>query len=86
MEATRVGIRGFRADLAALQEAGQSLGQLPSAQGVDVEDIVADFKKARKQERPFHQSQGPMSSAAIVLDANIPIRAVGPGMPTSLGL
>lgn len=52
MEATRVGIRGFRADLAALQEAGQSLGQLPSAQGVDAKDTVADFKKVRKQSVP----------------------------------
>ena len=82
MEATKVGIREFRADLAeyiaasspvavtrhgqtvgyfipvhgqaeadlmALKKASQSLDKLLSAQSVDVEDIVADFKKARKK-------------------------------------
>ena len=85
MEATEVGIREFRADLAeyiaasspvavtrhgqtvgyfipvhgkaeadlvALKEASQSLDKLLSTQGVDVEDIVADFKKARKKSVP----------------------------------
>lgn len=85
MEATKVGIREFRADLAeyiaasspvavtrhgqtvgyfipvhgqaeadlvALKKASQSLDKLLSAQGVDVEDIVADFKKARKKSAP----------------------------------
>lgn len=37
------------ADLVALQKASQSLDKLLSAQGVDVEDIVTDFKKARKK-------------------------------------
>ncbi len=82
MEATKVGIREFRADLAeyiaasspvavtrhgqtvgyfipvhgqaeadlaALKKASQSLDKLLSAQGVDVDDLVADFKKARKK-------------------------------------
>jgi antitoxin (DNA-binding transcriptional repressor) of toxin-antitoxin stability system len=81
MEATKVGIREFRADLAefiaasspvavtrrvktvgyfipvhgqaeadlvALKKAGQSLDKLLSARGVDVEDIVADLKKAAR--------------------------------------
>ena len=82
MEATKVGIREFRADLAeyitasnpvavtrhgqtvgyfipvqgqteadlvALKKASQSLDKLLAAQNVKVEDIVADFKKARKK-------------------------------------
>ena len=40
------------ADLVALKKASQSLDKLLSAQGVDVEDIVADFKKARKKSAP----------------------------------
>ena len=85
MEATKVGIREFRADLAeyiaasspvavtrhgqtvgyfipvrcqaeadlvALKKASQSLDKLLSAQGVDVEGIVAGFKKARKKRTP----------------------------------
>ena len=82
MEATKVGIREFRADLAeyiasstpvavtrhgqtvgyfiptqgqvdadlaALKKASDTLDQLLAAQGVDVEDVIADFKTARKQ-------------------------------------
>lgn len=82
MEATKVGIREFRADLAeyiaasspvavtrhgqtvgyfipvhgqaeadlvVLKKASQSLDKLLTAQGVDLEDIVSDFKKARKK-------------------------------------
>jgi antitoxin (DNA-binding transcriptional repressor) of toxin-antitoxin stability system len=82
MEATKVGIREFRADLAeyiaasspvavtrhgqtvgyfipvhgqaeadlvALKKASQSLDKLLTARGVDLEDIVSDFKKARKK-------------------------------------
>jgi len=82
MEATKVGIREFRAglaefiaasapvavtrhgqtvgyfipvhsqaeaDLVALKKASQSLDQLLLAQGVQIEDIVADFKQARNQ-------------------------------------
>lgn len=37
------------ADLMALKKASQSLDKLLSAQGVDVEGIVADFKKARRK-------------------------------------
>ena len=40
------------ADLTALKKASQSLDKLLSAQGVDVEDIVGDFKKARKKSAP----------------------------------
>ena len=82
MEATKVGIREFRADLAdyiaastpiavtrhgqtvgyfipvhgqaeadlaALTQASQSLDKLLAAQGIAVEDLVADFKQARKK-------------------------------------
>lgn len=35
------------ADLVALQKASQSLDKLLSAQSVDVEELVADFKQAR---------------------------------------
>lgn len=85
MEATKVGIREFRADLAeyiasstpvavtrhgqtvgyfiptqgqvdadlaALKKASDTLDQLLAAQGVDVEDVIADFKTARKQASP----------------------------------
>ena len=37
------------ADLVALKKASQSLDQLLSAQGVDVESVIADFKQARKK-------------------------------------
>ncbi len=37
------------ADLVALKKASQSLDQLLSAQGVDVEGVIADFKQARKK-------------------------------------
>lgn len=37
------------ADLIALKKASQSLDKLLSAQGVDLEDIVADFKKIRNK-------------------------------------
>lgn len=36
-------------DLAALQKANQALGQLLSEQGIDAEEIVSEFKAARKQ-------------------------------------
>ena len=82
MEATRVGIREFRADLAeyitanqpvavtrhgqtvgyfipvhgqteadlmALKKASQSLDELLSAHGVDVDELVADFKSVRRK-------------------------------------
>jgi antitoxin (DNA-binding transcriptional repressor) of toxin-antitoxin stability system len=82
MEATKVGIREFRADLAeyiassvpvavtrhgqtvgyfiptqgqvdadiaALKKASKTLDQMLAAQGVDVEDVVTEFKAARKQ-------------------------------------
>jgi len=82
MEATKVGIREFRAglseyisanvpvavtrhgqtvgyfipshghdaaELAALKQASQVLDELLAAQGVDVDEIVAEFKKSRGQ-------------------------------------
>lgn len=91
MEATKVGIREFRADLAeyiaasnpvavtrhgqtvgyfipvhgqaeadlvALKKASQSLDKLLSTQGVDVEEIVADFKKARKKSTTTANASG----------------------------
>ena len=36
-------------DLAALQKANQALGQLLSEHGIDAEEIVSEFKAARKQ-------------------------------------
>lgn len=85
MEATKVGIREFRAgmaeyiasstpvavtrhgqtvgyfiptqgqveaDIAALKKASKTLDQMLTAQGVDVEAVVADFKAVRKQASP----------------------------------
>jgi len=40
------------ADLAALKKASNTLDQLLAAQGIDVEDVIADFKAARKQTSP----------------------------------
>ena len=40
------------ADLAALKKASNTLDQLLAAQGIDVEDVIADFKAARKQSSP----------------------------------
>jgi len=90
MEAAKVGIREFRADLAeyiaasspvavtrhgqtvgyfipvhgqaeadlvALKKASQSLDKLLTAQGVDLEDIVSDFKKARKTTASAHTAK-----------------------------
>lgn len=37
------------ADLAALKQASKTLAKLLETQGVDVEDVVADFKTARKK-------------------------------------
>ena len=92
MEATKVGIREFRADLAeyiaashpvavtrhgqtvgyfipvhgqaeadlaALHKASQTLDWLLSAQGVDAEEVVADFKQARKKSSPAAKAKAP---------------------------
>lgn len=40
------------ADLAALKKASNTLDQLLAAQGVDVEEVIADFKAARKPASP----------------------------------
>lgn len=40
------------ADVTALRQASASLDKLLSAQGVDVEDLVADFKAARQKGAP----------------------------------
>ncbi|TXT40938.1 MAG: hypothetical protein FD135_748 [Comamonadaceae bacterium] len=37
------------ADIAALKKASKTLDQLLAAQGVDVEEVVAEFKAARKK-------------------------------------
>ena len=42
METTKAGIT-------ALKKASKTLDQLLAAQGVDVEDVVAEFKAVRKQ-------------------------------------
>ena len=39
------------ADIAALKKASKTLDQLLAAQGVDVEEVVAEFKAVRKQAR-----------------------------------
>jgi len=85
MEATKVGIKEFRAgmaeyiasstpvavtrhgqtvgyfipthgnadlDIAALKKASKTLDQLLAAQGVDVEEVAAEFKTARKLQSP----------------------------------
>ncbi|UUZ76147.1 type II toxin-antitoxin system Phd/YefM family antitoxin [Polaromonas sp. P1(28)-13] len=66
------------ADLASLKKASKTLDRLLEAQGVDVEDVVTDFKVVSQESRPAQEaeSQGRMSNKAIVLDANILIRAV----------
>ena len=40
------------ADIAALKKASKTLDHLLAAQGVDVEEVVAEFKVARKQASP----------------------------------
>jgi len=40
------------ADIAALKKASKTLDQLLAAQGVDVEEVVAEFKAVRKQASP----------------------------------
>ena len=40
------------ADIAALKKASKTLDQLLAAQGVDIEEVVAEFKAARKQVSP----------------------------------
>jgi hypothetical protein len=85
MEATKIGIREFRAgiaefiasstpvavtrhgqtvgyfiptqgqvdaDIAALKKASKTLDKLLAAKGVDIEDLVADFKAVRRQASP----------------------------------
>ena len=85
MEATKVGIREFRAgmaefiasstpvavtrhgqtvgyfiptqgqadaDIVALKKAGKTLDRLLAAQGVGIEEVVAEFKTVRKQASP----------------------------------
>lgn len=45
------------ADLVALKKASQSLDMLLTAQGVDLEDTVSDFKKARKKTASAHTAK-----------------------------
>ncbi|MDP2256590.1 MAG: type II toxin-antitoxin system Phd/YefM family antitoxin [Polaromonas sp.] len=40
------------ADIAALKKASKTLDQLLAAQGVDVEEVVAEFKAVRKRLSP----------------------------------
>lgn len=40
------------ADIAALKKASKTLDQLLAAQGVDVEEVLAEFKTARKLQSP----------------------------------
>jgi hypothetical protein len=58
METAKAGIREFRADLAgyiasstpvALTRHGQTLDELLTAQDVDIEQVVTDFKSARQK-------------------------------------
>lgn len=56
MKATKVGIREFRAGMAefiaSLKKASKTLDKLLAAQGVDVEEVAAEFKAIRKQASP----------------------------------
>lgn len=49
------------ADRAALEMASETLGQLLAAHNVDIEDVVADFKAAR---RSTHPRKNPKAKAA----------------------
>lgn len=44
-------------DVAALKKAGKVLDKLLEAQHIDVEDVVADFKVARKKAIPSKKSK-----------------------------
>lgn len=50
------------ADLAALKKAGKVLDRLLVAQEIEVEDLVSDFKAARK--KASHQHKKPLAKAA----------------------
>jgi len=39
------------ADIAALKQASKTLDQMLAAQGIDVEEMLADFKAARKKSK-----------------------------------
>lgn len=43
-------------DLAALKKAGKALDKLLASQHIDVEDVVSDFKTARKKAIPHKKS------------------------------
>ena len=43
-------------DIVALKKAGKALDKLLAAQHIDVEDVVADFKAARKKAIPYKKS------------------------------
>ena len=45
------------ADIEALKKASKTLDHLLAAQGVDVEEVVAEFKAARKQASPSNKSR-----------------------------
>ncbi len=45
------------ADLASLKKASKTLDRLLAAKGVDVEDIVADFKVARKSAMHYKKAK-----------------------------
>ena len=45
------------ADIAALKKASKTLDRLLAAQGVDVEDVVTEFKVARKQASAHKKSK-----------------------------
>ena len=43
----------------ALKRAGKTLDKLLEAQNIDIEDVVADFKAARKKAHPSKKSGVP---------------------------
>jgi hypothetical protein len=48
---------GADADITALKKASKTLDQLLAAQGVDVEEVVAEFKAVRKRPSPRKKSK-----------------------------
>jgi antitoxin (DNA-binding transcriptional repressor) of toxin-antitoxin stability system len=44
-------------DIAALKKAGKALDRLMETQKVDIEDVVADFKVARKKASPAKKTK-----------------------------
>lgn len=59
-----VQVQRAEADLEALRKAGRLLDELLSAQGVDAENLVADFKEARMKKKKNKKSAAPSRADA----------------------